>query len=115
MYNCKAWSLSFSLLNFVDEFQYLLCLMTEIFVAEFVSVYLHIGICEGKLKQHTQRRIQGRVARHAKKAGEPPGRRCSAPLFPASCVILKAGDSVDRVTAVDVGGRKKSIEQNTQR
>ena len=67
MYNCKAWSLSFSLLNFADEFQYLLCLMTEIFVAEFVSVYLHIGICGGKLKQHTQRRIQGSVAGNKKR------------------------------------------------
>ena len=53
MYNCKAWSMSFSLLNFADEFQYLWCFMMEIFVAAFVSVYLHIGIYKGKLKQHT--------------------------------------------------------------
>lgn len=53
MYNCKAWSMSFSLLNFVDEFQYLWCFMMEIFVAAFVSVYFHIGIYKGKLKQHT--------------------------------------------------------------
>ena len=52
MYNCKAWSLSFSLLNFADEFQYLWCFIMEIFVTECVSVSFHIGIYRGKLKQH---------------------------------------------------------------